>query len=462
MRPNILLIQTDQFRYDCIGAHSHALVQTPVLDHLIAEGITYSSAYTPAPVCVPSRNSMLYGCWPTRHLAIANNGTEAPRPAHADLVSFGTVLHAAGYRLTCVGNWDVHPASKPKDHGFSTHLSESVYPAWRAAKGIAPVPHTNGFWGELDPYATPEQTALAWGAEQVINQLREHQARSSDEPLFLQWNTSEPHLPNILPEPYCSQISPADVPPWPSFPDPLTNKPYMQAQQRRSWGIDSWSWKEWAPIVARYLGQISLIDAQVGRVLAALDELGLADDTLVIFTADHGDLCGGHGMIDKHYVMYEDVTHVPLILRWRGHTARGATNDAFISHAIDLAATFIELARAESPQQFVGRSLVPTFDGSTDLGRTNITSTYFGNQFGLYSQRMLRDRRYKYVWNLSAEDELYDMANDPGELTNLAQDGALREVLADLRLRLLAWLEETRDPILNMWTRRQLADGAKL
>ena len=252
------------------------------------------------------------------------------------------------------------------------------------------------------------------------------------------------------------------MPPWPSFPDPLTNKPYMQAQQRRSWGIDSWSWKEWAPIVARYLGQISLIDAQVGRVLAALDELGLADDTLVIFTADHGDLCGGHGMIDKHYVMYEDVTHVPLILRWRGHTARGATNDAFISHAIDLAATFIELARAESPQQFVGRSLVPTFDGSTDLGRTNITSTYFGNQFGLYSQRMLRDRRYKYVWNLSAEDELYDMANDPGELTNLAQDGALREVLADLRLRLLAWLEETRDPILNMWTRRQLADGAKL
>jgi arylsulfatase A-like enzyme len=113
------------------------------------------------------------------------------------------------------------------------------------------------------------------------------------------------------------------------------------------------------------------------------------------------------------------------------------------------------------PATFVGKSLLPLALGDGANGRQDIFCMYFGNQFGLFSQRMVRDRRWKYVWNLTAEDELYDLATDPGEITNLATAPTAAAAQARPRGRMLAWLEETRDPILNMWTRRQLEQGAK-
>lgn len=459
-RPNILLIHSDQHRYDCLGVNGHPIVQTPNLDRLAREGVNFSSAYTPAPVCVPSRNSLQYGCWPTQHLAIANDGTEAPRPAREGLVSFSEMLHDAGYHLACVGKWQVHPQRSPLEFGYDRYIPDSGYRTWRAAQNLPPSPHKNGFWGEIDPEIEPDQSALGWGASQVINEL--NQRVGSEKPFFLRWDTNEPHLPSIPPEPYYSQIAPETVAPWPSFPDPLVGKPYIQAQQRRSWHLEDWTWAQWAPIVARYLGVVSLLDAQVGRILETLQRLGLAENTMVVYSTDHGDLCGGHGLIDKHYVMYEDVTHVPLIIRWPGQAKAGTQCDAFVSHALDLALTFCEVAEAQVPPTFSGRSLLPLLAGQTDNGRQEIVSTYFGNQFGLYSQRMLRDRRFKYVWNLTAEDELYDLVLDPGELHNQAINPEHQGILSELRHRLLLWMEETHDPLLNMWTRVQLAENRKI
>lgn len=121
---------------------------------------------------------------------------------------------------------------------------------------------------------TPEQSAAGWGAAHTIRLLP--RGRQRWPPFLLRWDTEEPHLPSRPPEPFASLIKPEDVPPWPSFPDPLDGKPYIQRQQLRSWGIDGWTWAQWAPVVAYYLGVIALIDEQVGRVLAALDALGLA------------------------------------------------------------------------------------------------------------------------------------------------------------------------------------------
>ena len=113
------------------------------------------------------------------------------------------------------------------------------------------------------------------------------------------------------------------------------------------------------------LGQISLLDAQLGRVLATLDRLGLAENTLVVYTTDHGGLCGGHGMIDKHYVMYDDVVHVPFVARWPGHIAADSVCDAFITHGLDLAATFCDVAGATIPETFQGQSLATVVRRST-------------------------------------------------------------------------------------------------
>lgn len=459
-RPNILLIHSDQHRFDCLGVNGHPVLKTPNLDRLAWEGVNFTHAFCSTPLCAPARISLMHGQWPARHAAIANPDTEAPRPAIEGLPSFSRLLAASGYFMGYVGKWHVHPSQNPLHYGFHEWVPEHEYAQWRAERGIPPWSYRNTWFGELDPDIGPEGSRLAWGADHVLRMLEQH-ARDG-RPFFVRWDPSEPHLPNIVPEPYCSMYPPEAIPPWPSFPDPLVGKPYIQAQQRRTWKVDGWVWDDWAPIVARYLGELSLLDAHVGRILDTVDRLGLTENTLVIYTTDHGDLCGGHGMIDKLYVMYDDVVRVPLIARWPGHIAPASECAAFVSSSVDLPATFCDAASVPVPETFQGKSLFPLFAGGQDNGRSDIFSAFYGNQFGLFSQRMVRDRRWKYVWNATAEDELYDLASDPGEVTNLACSPVHRDTLARLRLRLVAWMEETHDPILNLWIRAQLIEGLKV
>jgi len=459
-RPNILLIQSDQHRFDCVGANGHPMLDTPHMDRLASEGVNFTHAFCPIPLCCPTRISLQHGQWPTRHMAVANWDTESPRPAIDGLPTFSQRLQDAGYFMGYVGKWHVHVEKGPKQYGYHEYVPEEAYWPWRAGKGLPPRPFDNRWFGERDPHIGPEDSKLAWGADHTIQMLEE---RAEDpRPFFIRWDPSEPHLPNVLCEPYFSMYPPSEIPPWPSFPDPLDGKPYIQAQQRRTWKIDHWTWDDWAPIVSRYLGELTLLDAQLGRILEALERFGFAENTLVIYTTDHGDLCGGHGMIDKLYIMYDDVVRVPLIARWPGRIAPGSKCNAFVSSSIDLAATFCDVTGVAIPDTFQGQSLLPLPAGRHDNGRTDIFSMFFGNQFGLYSQRMVRDRRWKYVWNLTAEDELYDLETDPAELHNRATDPAARDELARLRRRTVAWLEATKDPILNEWTRPQLLEGLKV
>ncbi|MBX3012669.1 MAG: sulfatase-like hydrolase/transferase [Caldilineaceae bacterium] len=464
--PNILLIHADQHRADCIGAHGHPFLQTPHLDQLIAEGANFTNAFTPIPLCTPARTSLLTGQWAMQHGVIANPDTEAARALDPQTPTFSQLLHDAGYFLGCVGKWGVDPHNLPTQYGFHFYRSERDYSKQRQQLGLPPKPTTNRWFGEVDPYITPEQSQLAWGADMTI-QLLQH-ATEQQRPFFLRWDPSEPHLPNVVPEPYASLYPPATIPPWPNFVDPLVGKPFIQRQQRHSWGIAEWGWQEWAPIVGRYLGEITLLDHQIGRVLQRLAELGLAENTVVIYTADHGDLCGAHGMIDKHNVMYDELVRVPLIVRWPEQIRAGQRCDAFVTSAIDLAATFCELAGVIQPTTFAGQSLLPSVTmnhTATELptpnARTDIFATYHGNQFGLYSQRMVRNAQWKYVWNATAEDEFYDLRQDPGELLNLAADPSYQEAIAALRRRLVEWMEKTGDRLLNPWVRQQLLQGRK-
>ncbi|MCK5805175.1 MAG: sulfatase-like hydrolase/transferase, partial [Lentisphaeria bacterium] len=252
-RPNILLVQADQLRYDALGVTGNTLVRTPSIDRLAADGICFRNAFCAVPVCVPVRNSMLYGCWPSRHLCIGNSGTEAPRPPRPDLPTYDQVLRDAGYRLLRLGK--IQEGQGPNDPGaFHACIPNSEYTHWRADQNLPPSPRTNGWFGEPDPAITPEQSRLGWGAGRIIDMLET--VALDDEPFFIRWDTSEPHLPNIVPEPHASMIQPADVPPWPGFGDDLADKPYIQRQQLRTWGLEGWSWQQWAPTVARYLGEI--------------------------------------------------------------------------------------------------------------------------------------------------------------------------------------------------------------
>ncbi|MHB1357159.1 MAG: sulfatase-like hydrolase/transferase [Anaerolineae bacterium] len=462
-RPNILLIHSDQHRYDCLGSNGHPLLKTPNIDSLAAEGIRFTHAFSPSPICVPERNCLLHGQWATEHQCITNYDSESPRPPRESLPTFSHALREGGYYLGYVGKWHVRQDRGPLDSqfGFTEFIADgNPYTAWRESQGLAPVPHSNGWLGELDPHILPRQSQLAWGSDHAIEIIQ--RGAESGMPFFVRWDPTEPHLPNVVPEPYYSMYPPCDIPPWPGFADTLIGKPYIQAQQRRTWRVDHWTWENWSRIVSRYLAVISLLDTQVGRLLDALKRLQVADNTLVIYTTDHGDLCGSHGMIDKMNIMYDDVVRVPLVMRWPDHIAPGSTCDAFVSHSIDLASTFCDIADVAIPDTFRGKSLIPLMLGNQDNNRQDIFSTFHGNQFGLYSQRMVRDRQMKYIWNLTAEDELYDLVQDPGELRNLATDPNYLGELQRLRRRMIAWLEDTTDPLMNQWTRPQLLEDLKI
>jgi len=374
-----------------------------------------------------------------------------------DLPTFSRLLADAGYRLGYIGKWHVHPEKDPRDYGFHDYVPEGQYWTWRKEAGLPPRPREQGWLGEPDPHIRPEESKLAWGADHLIRLMGEY--ADGDAPFLLRWDPTEPHLANVVPEPFHSMYPPKDIPPWPSFPDELEGKPYIQAQQRRTWKLDGWSWDDWAPVVSRYLGEVGLLDAQVGRIIDALDGEGLSEQTLVIYTTDHGDMCGGHGMIDKHFIMYDDVMRVPLILSWPGRLPAGQECDSFVVSALDLASTFLDVAGVAIPETFQGQSLLPLLKGEAASTRPDIFGMYHGNQFGLFSQRMVRNREWKYVWNATAEDELYHLNSDPGELRNLALSLEHAGVLRLMRERLVTWMEQVDDRLLNSWTRPQILEG---
>ncbi|MBN1669746.1 MAG: sulfatase-like hydrolase/transferase [Kiritimatiellae bacterium] len=452
--PNIVLIHSDQHRADCLGVNGHPLLRTPNLDRLAAEGVNYTRAFTPTPICSPERASLLTGRWPSRHGCLSIPGAEIYRPADGGLPLFSRVLRDAGYRLGYVGKVHAELDGSPLDWGFHEFVGLHEYGPWRAAQGLPPLPRVNGWFGETDPHIGADRSRIAWGAAHAVRMIEA--CRDDARPFFVRWDPAQPHLPNVVPEPYASMYPPETIPPWPSFGDELAGKPYVQGRQRRLWKVDGWSWDRWAPIVGRYLGEISLIDHEVGRLLAALDRLGVADNTAVIYTTDHGDMCGGHGMIDKHFIMYDDVMRVPLIVRFPGGRPAGRTCEAFVLHALDLAATFCALAGAETPEGFAGRCLPETPGAAPAPEREDVFGMWHGGQLGSWTQRMVRNRRWKLVYNFSGEDELYDLETDPAELRNRAADPACKDELARLRRRVAAWMEAIGDPMLNAWIRAEL------
>jgi arylsulfatase A-like enzyme len=454
MRPNILLIHSDQHRYDSLACHGHSVVKTPNLDRLARGGVDCSAAFTPCPVCTPSRASLLTGRWPTQHRSVCIPNTEHYQPVLDGSTILWDVLRSAGYQQALVGKFHNETAKSP-EHYIDRFVSEHDYFKFRDSLGIPKQPSSNGWFGEVDPHIDSQQHRLAWEADHVRSIM--HDFASAGRPWMIRWDPSEPHLPNRIPRDLKDLYPPSSIPPWPSFADTLTGKPFIQSQQRRTWGVDGWTWEKWAPVVSRYLAEITLMDAQIGRVIESLDATGQRENTLIVYSTDHGDFCGGHGQMDKHFALYDDLVRIPLILNWPGKLPAGRICDEFIAAQIDLATTITTLAtESNAPSEFMGVDLLPVLQGSIGTNRTDIFAQYMGTQFGLYSERMLRDRHWKYVWNPTDIDELYHLDTDPAELINLAQRVESRDTLMRLRGRLIDWMESIGDPLLNEFTRCQL------
>lgn len=460
-KPNILFIECDQFRYDSQGK-TNDVVKTPNLNQLANEGMFFSNAYTPIPTCCPTRQTFLSGEWPAQHKGLWNYDITLP-VALFDEHTWTQDMEGAGYIQSYLGKWHVHPTKTPLDFGFNHYVPDGEYYSWRRNQKLpATIPAMkNFFWfGGLDPVPL-EKTHTNWLAEKAIEQMK--QLKESGKPWHLRLEFAEPHLPSTPTAQFVNMYNPKEIKQWPNFPDPMTNKPYIQKQQLYNWGIENFTWKEWSLYVQHYYAAISQTDNAIGKVLNALKDLGLEKETIVIFTSDHGDAAGSHGLIDKHYVMYDEEVHIPLIIKWPGITKPGSKCDQFVINSLDLSATIPAMAGFQF-MQGKGSSLLPLLKGETpDNWRKYAFSNYNGQQFGLYVQRMIRNNKWKYVWNMTDIDELYDLEKDPWEMKNVVGEKSYANILKKLRHDLYDDLMKRKDPMVMRWAgKKQLIDGKKI
>jgi arylsulfatase A-like enzyme len=293
-------------------------------------------------------------------------------------------------------------------------------------------------------------------ARKCIEKIEEF--RSGDAPWHIRLDYSEPHLPCVPAEPFASMFPPETIPPWANFEETFDGKPYIQKQQVRNWCLEKWSWNEWSVYLSGYYGIIAQIDNAIGMVIQYLEDQGLTKDTLIVFTTDHGDAAGSHRMMDKHYVMYEEETHVPLVIRWDGIVSPGTACNDFISHYLDLPITILDLLNLPVPENYQGQSFLSQLKGNAPANpREFAFSSYNGQQFGLYCQRMIRDRKYKYIWNATDVDELYDLETDPYEMKNLVAKNEDSELCQTYRRKVYDVFSELKDPLVTgLWNQRYL------
>jgi arylsulfatase A-like enzyme len=464
-RPNILMIVSDQERADVLGCYGGPC-DTPSIDALAADAVRFETCIAPSAICSPIRASFLTGLYPHGH-GILNN-THEPDALRLDIapgvVTYPELLRDAGYRLGYVGKWHVGRGG-PADRGFHDVVMAPDVVAGANDEAIverepelrepihARYPRGRLLIAGIDP-RPPEETETRRDADAAIELLRRY--ADLDRPFCLRLDFEGPHHPYMPPEPFASMYDPDAIGPWPNFGDDLSTKPAPQQRLIEQRGVAGWTWSDWRAVVARYFGFVSFIDSEIGRVLEAVDELGLREGTVVVHTADHGDMTGSHGgQFNKGPLMYDEVCRVPLLVR--DPASRPGVCHAPVG-SLALMPTILELAGLAVPASVQVASLVPRLAApaaSPDGAAAAAFAEYHGDEWGLYSMRMIRTATAKYVYSPHGTDELYDLAADPHELVQRVADPAYAAMRTELRSRLRDWMIATDDP-LALWAQRVL------
>lgn len=449
-RPNVLLIVCDQLRYDSIGFSGIYPVKTPVIDALCADGLFFKNAYTPLPVCAPSRQSMLTGVQPDSIGALFNYNFVKTNGADPNVPTWVSELRDGGWHCGFAGHWDASPHGNENSFGYETIFDNGAWSRELHEK-YGDINYVNGWFGESNPIAF-EDTKTYRICRSAADFIRNSK---NGEPWHLWVDITDPHLPCRPSAPFDTMYSPEDMTPWSGFGDTFEGKPYIQKKQIENWHLEGKTWEDFAPTVARYFGMITQTDTAIGQIVDALRETGEYDDTIIILTADHGDTCGSHGMLDKHYILYDDVVHVPFVVRYPA-LGRGVVED-FCCNTLDIAPTVESLVGLTAESKRHGRPVSDYLDDTETPDFAVFTSN--GQQFGLFTQRGIRTSRYKYIWNLTDIDEFYDLEKDPGELHNRAGDPEYREVIGELGKKLFAELRRRGDPFASGWVEWQCGYG---
>ena len=444
--PNLLFLITDQQRAETVAPGSPC--QTPNLDRLAAGGTRFDRCYSVNPICSPSRASLFTGLLPHSHGMV--DVTHAVPAYRADLLPdlpfWPQTLQQAGYHTGYFGKWHVERSNRLENFGFDTYEVEQYHQlaglverddAMLMRKDVRQKGYRDFLLsGVVD--APVESTAEYRLYSEGIRFLDET-ASDPDRPWALFLSTEAPHDPYVALQDYYERYDPADIPCPPSFADDLAGRPAIYRRIQSVW--DDLTWEDFAQATACYYANCTLIDEQIGRILAVLEETGQAKNTLIVFTSDHGDYLGAHRLLLKGIPAFEEAYRTPLIMAGPGVPA-GGQSDAIVS-LLDLAPTLLQLTTGgEFPGQ--GRSLLPLLVGEAGDWRDEAFAECHGQRFN-YTQRVLWQDAHKYIFNGFDEDELYDLAADPHELRNLAADSAAQSILESMAARMWQIMHETDD-----------------
>lgn len=500
-RPNVLLFVTDQQRYDTLGCYGNPYVDTPNLDKFAKSGILFNRAYCQTPICTPSRASFLTGRYP-RTTRCRQNGQLIP--ADERLVS--KALTENGYYCSLVGKLHLGPCA-PKacpimeeriDDGFTefhwshnpsgignnglpesggTYWTGNEYSHWLFKRGAAYVSHNYDEKGYVKVGMDEENHATTWCADKVIDWIRYSAAEKkaigkASPPWFYNANIFDPHHafdpPKRLLEKYLARL---DKLPLPRFMQgewdqktvfqKLDHKnAYNMDYFKDHFQFDNMNDYEHKLIKAAYYAMIELIDIQFGRIIQALEETDTLKDTLIIFTSDHGEMLGDHGIYLKGPYFYEQMSHIPLIISWKDHLPEGVVLDSLVE-LTDLVPTIEEYCLGYVEPGVQGKSLAALMEGEIgpDEHRDSVYCEYYNAMPWHQSPKafgtMVYDGRYKLSrYHSSDEGELYDLQEDPDEFVNLWDDPRYSQIKMRLLVLLSDRMAQTVDPLpvrLDKW-----------
>jgi arylsulfatase A-like enzyme len=434
---NVLFVMTDQQHADCLGFRSQPVVQTPHLDALAARGAHFERMFTCSAICGPSRASFFTGAYLRTHEHFSNAGD-----LRRSLPSLLSELKRAGYFTFQCGKDHLPPALSGQ---FDERHPHAEYKRQLAAKGLAERPMDETVKKNFlsAPSALPEsEQPETWTADRAIEFLRSPRAKT--QPFFAWCSFLRPHAPHFPPARLDSRYDPAAIPvDWDEYErfeaSRLQNRPMIEDFWKV--GAVRHDPRIFQQAVCRYLALITFIDEQIGRILAALDEAGLANDTLIIFTSDHGDWAGHFGQLGKNLPGYDDLLRIPFI--WHDPSRPGDAGRCVsgLYQSVDLLPSLLDRLGLPVPPTVQGVSFLPALDGRPGSSRDYIFAE-------TSMEKTIRSRDWKLTFFLRHPDrgQLFRMGARPDEITNLWDDPQHAPIKQKLLLELLAWMARCEQP----------------
>jgi uncharacterized sulfatase len=442
---NFVFIMTDTQTKDMVGAYGQPQMDTPSLDRLAREGIRFDRAYTACPVCTPARGAIFTGLHPQVNGAWCNNVAPGRQVA-----MMGEIFRHYGYRAAYTGKWHLDGTSYFGDGvpggGFEPdwwydgkRFKEELGAEMFAKHASCRTPEA------LRKAGFTRERMWGWG---VANRAVDFLEKVGKEHFVLAVSFDEPHGPCMAPPEFWEKFERIGLKARPNCGAPAGEKPRLLQIFREQHG-ELQETREGKHYYPHFFGCNSYVDREIGRVIEAVDRLH-GDDTVIIYTSDHGDQLQSHGLVSKGPMMYEETCNIPLIIRTPGGP-RGAVSPSLVSH-VDLLPTMLELAGIERPEVLHGTSIAPVLaDPSArvraaalvNFHRFAINHDAFGE---FYPIRCATDGRYKLVINLFETDEFYDLGEDPYEMKSRLGDPALARERDRLHDWMLAEMDRIRDP----------------